>query len=54
MPHKMFPDWMDNRERRRQPRQGIFWCRCDRDLVHEGSKCGACGRRNRKYRRNKR
>lgn len=49
-----FPKWMTNREKKRQPRQGRFWCwGCDGRYIYEGQKCEMCGKRNFKYRRNK-
>ena len=33
-----------NRIKARQPRSCGFYCRCDRSMVREGSKCPHCGR----------
>jgi len=37
-----------NRELRISPKSGApYWCDyCDRDKVHEGKKCGTCGKVN--------
>lgn len=47
--------WMTNRDKKRQPKQGKFWCDvCDACLVHEGERCPVCKNWNGKRRRNKR
>ncbi len=43
-----------NRELSKEPRGRHFWCGCDRDLVSVGERCGVCGHRWDKGRRNKR
>jgi Zn finger protein HypA/HybF involved in hydrogenase expression len=36
-----------NREKRLEPKKGIFWCHnCDQQLTGEWSKCPFCGKRN--------
>lgn len=46
--------WKTNRERRREPKFGRFWCdSCDRAVVDAGAKCGECGARDSEPRRNK-
>lgn len=35
-----------NREKRRAPKMGKFWCYCDLAVVGEWQKCPNCGRRN--------
>lgn len=48
--------WMTNREYKRQPRQGKFWCGgCDANHVYknDNSKCSVCGKRNCSVLRNK-
>ena len=37
-----------NRQKRLTPKSSkAFWCTsCDRDLVHEGERCGTCGHVN--------
>ena len=33
-----------NREKRLQPKYGLFWCwKCDRNLVEIGKRCKTCG-----------
>lgn len=47
-------NWRTNREKKRMPKQGKFWCdKCDAQLVHEGKRCPNCGHRNGAIRRNK-
>ena len=45
--------WATNRDKKRAPRQGIFWCACDFNMIAAQSKCSVCGRKNIKVRRNK-
>jgi Zn finger protein HypA/HybF involved in hydrogenase expression len=41
------PEWMTNREERRKPKRGKFWCiKCDAQLVSEGARCPNCGNVN--------
>jgi rubrerythrin len=49
----MRKNWQNNREKKREPKQGKFWCPvCDMAVVYEGSRCPVChkriGKRNRK------
>lgn len=44
---------LSNRDKKRAPRLGIFWCWCDLNMVWNGSKCSVCHRRMLKTRRNK-
>lgn len=35
-----------NREKRLNPKRGFFWCSgCDAQLVTDGGKCPACGKK---------
>ncbi len=41
-----------NREKKRAPKQGKFWCwKCDGYLVHEGARCPNCGHKTTKRNR---
>lgn len=45
--------WINNRERKKQPKQGKYWCsKCDCQLVYDWKRCSNCGHRN-GVRRNK-
>jgi len=49
-------EWEDNREVKRRPKQGKFYCLgCDGYIVHPGETCLRCGWKDRtaKGRRNK-
>ena len=47
-------EWfITNRQKKRLPRLGIFWCVCDYNMTWAGKKCSVCGRKNIKYKRNK-
>lgn len=41
-----------NRIEKKKHKAGLYWCRCDRELISDTTKCELCGRRNGR-RRNK-
>lgn len=42
--------WQDNREKKKEPKQGRFWCyNCDADVVKSRGKCSNCGHKNYKH-----
>lgn len=49
------PDWMTNREDKRKPKRGKFWCgKCDAYLVNgAGTACPNCGHREGRNRNKK-
>lgn len=43
----MSMSWKLNRQRKRQPKRGLFWCaHCDQQLTGETRPCPHCGKRN--------
>ena len=39
-------EWETNREKKRKPKKGKFWCNCDRAIISEGRKCPFCKKRS--------
>lgn len=50
----MREEWEKNRDVKRKPKQGKFWCGvCDHYLIHEGEKCRYCNIRDKRKRNKK-
>lgn len=45
--------WLNNREKKRQPKKSKGWCGCDMCVVEDNKKCPKCGRRNKSNRNKK-
>jgi len=43
-------EYLSNRDKKRLPKRGWFWCACDRQLVSVWRKCPVCGGRNNRKR----
>lgn len=43
-------EWLRNREKKHLPKLGLFWCKCDRNHVGAGGKCGVCGKKDYSHR----
>lgn len=45
--NKEHKEWLTNRDRKREPKKGKFWCNvCDMFLIHKGQRCPVCKRRD--------